>query len=145
MPKPDKNLRPPKSPREELLDAILGPDEEMDDELADKILGSYNLTGSQLVEEFKLRLQAEIKNHMQATNEISQPLEAALKSIRNQQHAAEPEPVRADSWIDAFLGGSIGSAAQPQLLYSFHRQRQAAVSANDKKILDELEAELGEE
>ncbi|MBA2525929.1 MAG: hypothetical protein H0V18_09135 [Pyrinomonadaceae bacterium] len=145
MPKPDKNLLPPKSPREELFDAILGPDEEMDDELADEILDSYNLTGPQLVEEFKLRLQAEIKSHLQATDEISKPLEAALKSIRDQQRASEPEPVRADSWIDGFLGGSIVAGAQPQLLYSFHRLRQGAATANDKKILDDLEAELGEE
>lgn len=145
MPKRDKNLVPPKSPREELLDAILGPDEEMDDELADEILRTYNLTGSQLVEEFKLRLQAELKSHLQATNEISKPLEAALKSIRDQQRASEPEPVRADSWIDGFLGGSIAAGAQPQLLYSFHRLRQGAATANDKKILDDLEAELGEE
>ena len=145
MPKREKNPAPPKSPREELLDAILGPDEEMDDTLADEILQSYNLTGSQLLEEFKLRLQTEIKSHLQATNEISKPLEAALKSIRDQQRAAEPQPVRADSWIDSFLGGSIFAGDQPQLLYSFHRLRQGTATANDKKILDELEAELGEE
>jgi hypothetical protein len=145
MRKRDKNPAPPKSPREELLDAILGPDEEMDDDLADEILRSYNLTGSQLVEEFKLRLQTEIKSHLQATNEISRPLEGALKSIRDQQRAAEPQPVRADSWIDSFLGGSVFAGNQPQLLYSFHRLRQGAATANDKKILDELEAELGEE
>ncbi len=145
MSKPDKNLLPPKSAQEELCDAILGPDDEMDDEMADDILRGYDLTGPQLVEEFKLRLQAELKDHLQATNEISKPLEAALKSIRDQQHAAEPEPIRADSWIDDFLGGIISSGTQPQLLYSFHRQREGAVSANDKKILDELEAELGEE
>jgi hypothetical protein len=145
MPKRDKNLMPPKSPREALLDAILGPDEEMDDELADEILRDHDLTGSELVEEFKLRLQAEIKNHLQATNEISKPLEAALKSIREQQREAEPEPVEADSWITGFLVGSISASAQPQLLYSFHKQTEGTVSANDKKILDELETELGEE
>lgn len=144
MRKSDKNLMPPKSAREELFDAILGPDEEMDDEQADEILRSYNLTGSQLVEEFKLRLQAELKNHLQATNEVSKPLEA-LKSIREQQRAAEPEPVEADSWIAGFLGGGISPSTQPQLLYSFHKQKEGAVSANDKKILDELETELGKE
>ncbi len=145
MPKRDKNLLPPKSAREELFDAILGPDEEMDDELADDILRSYNLTGSQLVEEFKLRLKSELKDHLQATNEISKPLEGALKSIIEQQRASQPEPVKADSWIAGFLGGSISLGAQPQLLYSFHKQKEGAVSANDKKILDELEIELGEE
>ncbi len=145
MPKPDKNLLPPKSAQEELCDAILGPDEEMDDELADEILRSYNLTGSQLVEEFKLRLKSELKDHLQATNEISKPLEVALKSIIEQQRASQPEPVRADSWIAGFLGGSISPGTQPQLLYSFHKQKEGAVSANDKKILDELETELGEE
>ncbi len=145
MSKHRRDSVPPKSERERFLDAILGSDEEMDVELADEILASHDITGSELVEDFKLRLQAELRSHYQETNEISKPLETALKSIQEQQRASQPKPVKADWWIDSFLGEGISSSAQSQLQYSFHRQTQGAVSANDKKILDELEGELTEE
>jgi hypothetical protein len=145
MSKDRRDLVPPKPERERFLDAILGSDEEMDVELADEILASHDITGSELVDEFKLRLQAELRSHYQETNEISKPLETALKSIQEQQRSSQPKPIEADSWIDSFLGGGISSSVQSQLQYSFHRQKQGAVSANDKKILDELEGELTEE
>jgi hypothetical protein len=144
MPKPDKDLLRPKSEREELFDAILGPDEEMDDELADEILSSYDLTGSQLVEEFKVRLQSELKRHFEETNEISKPLETALKSIMARQRASEPAPVEAEPWIGSVLAGSVASSAPAELLYSWHKQKEGAVSDKDKRILDELEGELKE-
>jgi hypothetical protein len=114
-------------------------------ELVDEILASHGITGSELVEEFKLRLQAELRSHYQETNEISKTLETALKSIQKQQRASQPAPVNADSWIDGFLGGNIPTSLQLKPQYSFHRQKEGAVSANDKKILDELEGELGQE
>jgi hypothetical protein len=145
MPKNKRDAVSPKSKREEFLEAIFGSDEEMDDQSADEILASHGIKSSDLVEEFKLCLQAELRRHLHETNEISKPLEAALKAIRDQQHASQPAPVKADSWIDSFLGDGISSSAQPQLQYSFNRQKEGAISANDKKILDELEGELAKE
>src|SRR5712691_2024081 len=94
-----KDEVPRKSERQKLFDSILGPDEEMDEELADEILTSYGVTGSDLVEEFALRLQAELRKHYAETHEVSEPLSAALKSIREQQRAAEPAPVKPETWI----------------------------------------------
>ncbi len=143
MTKSDKNLQP-KSEREELFDAILGPDDEMDDELAEEILSSYDLTGPQLVEDFKLLLQSELKHHFEETNEISKPLETALKNIMAEQRASEPAAVEAEPWIGSILAGTVTSSAPAELLYSWHRQKEGAVSEKDKRILDELEGELKE-
>jgi len=145
MSKGERDSVPPKSGREQFLDTAFGPDEEIDIDLADEILGSHGISGGELIEEFKLRLQAELRSHYQETNEISKPLETALKSIQEQQRASQPAPVNADSWIDDLLGGDIPKSSQLKPQYSFHRQKEGAVSANDKKILDELEGELGQE
>jgi len=144
MTKSNKNLGSPKSEREELFDAILGPDHEMDDGLAEEIISSYDVTGPQLVEEFKLLLKSELKRHLEATNEISRPLETALKSIIAEQRASEPAPVEAEPWISSVLAGDVASSAPEQLLYSWHKQKEGAVSENDRRILDELEGELKE-
>lgn len=144
MRKPNNKLLTPKSEREELFDAILGPDEEMDEELADEILATYGIAGADLVEEFALRLQAELRKHYAETHEVSEPLSAALKSIREQQRAAEPVPVRPGSWIARFLGGTPPQDAQCQPQVSFHNLQKDVVSMNDKEILDELENELNQ-
>lgn len=143
MRKPNNNLLTPKSEREELFDAIFGPDEEMDEELAEEILATYGIAGSDLVEEFALRLQAELRKHYAETHKVSEPLSAALKSIREQQRAAEPVPVKPEPWIASVLGGTRQDAqCQPQV--SFHNLQKDAVSMNDKEILDELENELNQ-
>jgi hypothetical protein len=113
--------------------------------MANEILASNNMNSSELMEGFKVRLQAELRRHFQETNEISKPLEAALHGIRKQQQASGPSPVEADSWIDRFLSGAIDSPIESQVLFSFHKQKEGKVSAGDKLILDDLERELGKE
>jgi hypothetical protein len=142
MPKDKRDPVSSKSEREQFLDVIFGPDEEVDENLADEILASHGITGSELVEEFKLRLQAELRSHYQETNEISKPLKTALKGIQEQQRASQPKPVQAHSWIEDLLTGNVSSNAPPQLLYSWHKQKEGVVSENDKRILDELEGEM---
>lgn len=142
MSKSKKDSLPPKSEREQLLDSILGPDEEMDDELADEILGSCGLTGSDLVEGFKLRLQAELRRHYQETNEISPSLGAALRSIRETQNQPEPELEDPKSRVSNILHDNASSNNQGKVLYAFHNLAEGEVSENDKQILDELRNEL---
>lgn len=145
MSKFKKDPSTPKSEREHLLDAILGPDEEMDDESADNILGSCRITGSDLVEEFKLRLQSELRRHYQETNEVSQPMSAALKSIRESQASPEIEVPDPKSRIADILHGTGPPTSQNTVLYAFHNLADGEVSESDKLILDELRAELENE
>ncbi|SRR6266851_2756106 len=142
MSKDRRESEPPKSKREQFLEIIFGPDDEIDVEVADEVLASHGISGTELVEEFKLRLQAELRRHYQETNEVSKPLETALKSIQELQRASQPKPVQAHSWIDGLLTGNPSSSDQSQLLYSWHKQKEGLVSENDKRILDDLEGEL---
>jgi hypothetical protein len=142
MRKADKE---PPTELERLRETIFGSDYEVDDELADEILASHNISSSELVEEFKLRMQAELKGEFEETGKINQSLEAALKSIRAQQQGSKPLPIKAESWIDGLLGGAISSTSGSQVLFSFHKQKEGEVSASDRVLLDELERELDQE
>jgi hypothetical protein len=145
MRKDKKENPPPASKAQQFLDTVFGPDEEITDELADEILASHNMNSAELLEGFKLRLHAELRRDFQETGQVSRSLEGALQSIRKQQQASKPSPVKADSWIDSFLRGAISSATETHILFSFHKQKEGKVSAGDKVILDELESELGKE
>lgn len=145
MRKDKKRNPPPESRAQQFLDTVLGSDDEITDELAEEILTSHKMSGKELLEGFKLRLQAELRRDFQETGQISKPLEAAMHSIRKKQQASEPSPVEADSWIDRFLSGAIVSPTESQVLFSFHKQKEGKVSVGDKLILDELERELGKE
>jgi hypothetical protein len=135
----------PPTELERFHDNIFGSDYEVDDELADQIIGSHNINGSELVEDFKLRVQAELRRDFEATGKVNKSLEAALLSIRQQQQASKPPPVKAESWIDSLLGGAAASTGRSQVLFSFHKQKEGEVSASDKTILDDLERELEKE
>lgn len=139
----NKTDSPPPSELQQFLDTVFGSDEEVTDEMANEILASNNMNSSELIEGFKVRLQAELRRHFHETNVISKPLEATLHGIRKQQPDSGPSPVEADSWIDRFLSGAIVSPTEGQVLFSFHKQKEGKVSAGDKLILDELERELG--
>jgi hypothetical protein len=130
---------------ERFRETIFGSDYEVDDQLADEILASYNINGSELVEDFKLRVQAELKRDFEATGGVNKSLEATLKSIREQQRASKPLPIEAESWIDGLVGGATTSTSGGRVLFSFHKQKEGDVSASDKVLLDELERELDQE
>jgi hypothetical protein len=142
MSKDKKRSKPPQSSQESFDEIVFGPEDEMDIETADNILESHNISGAELIEEFKLRLQAELRSHFEKTNEVSKPLESALKEIRQQQRASEPKPIQAHSWIGDLLSGDAIASGESKLLYSWHKQKEGLVSDNDKRILDDLEREL---
>ncbi len=135
----------PPTEQERFHETVFGSDYEVDDELADEILASHGINSSELVEDFKLRVQAELKRDFETTGKVNKSLEGALHSIREQQKASKPLPIKAESWIDGLLGGTTASTSGNQVLFSFHKQKQGEVSASDKAILDELERELDKE
>lgn len=134
----------PPSELEQFYDTIFGSDYEVDDQLANEILTSHNIDSSELIDEFKLRLQAELRQGFQETGKVDKTLEGTLHSIRKKQQELDPAPVKAEPWIDGLLSGS-NSTAGSHVLFSFHKQKEGEVSTNDKTILDELERELGKE
>jgi hypothetical protein len=145
--KKSKNIAPipPKSEGEELFDAVLGPDEELSDQVSRKVLETYGITGERLVDKLKTRLQGKIKQIHDETGKISEPLEATLKNVREYQKEKVPKPISADVWINGMFDGKYIQSAHEQPLYSFRNCEGGEVSENDKQILSSLKAELGNE
>lgn len=127
---------------EEMLDAILGPDEEMDDALADEILQTYEITEAELVEEFKTRLQADARRFFQETGKPSDNLTNALHSIRDYQQKAAPQMPEPKTLIGSLLNGILPPQTHSQTALSFRNRKDGELSDNDKKILDDKKAEV---
>lgn len=64
--------------RDELYDAILGPDEDITDEQAEAILDTYGITAESLVTDFREHL---VKAILRADGQGKANLEAALKNV----------------------------------------------------------------
>ena len=139
-----RGIKPdPKSEREEFFDALFGPDEEITLEAARDILDTYEISGEQLVDKLKARLQQRIKDIAGETGTLPKSLEATLKNIREYQKEKEPNAVNADEWIGEIFSGAMPNAhAQP--LYDFRNSRAGQVSKKDRSILDQIRAELEE-
>lgn len=133
---------PPKSGREEVYDAILGPDEEMSERVADDILETYPITGELLVDKFKARLQERIKEIRDETGAISAPLEATLRNVREYQREEMPKALGADEWVGEIFNTALQPNSHANPLYSFRNAGTGEVSEKDRKILHDLRTEL---
>lgn len=134
---------PPKTPKEELFDAILGPDEEISQDIAEEIVHSYGSTREQLVENLKTQLQERIKEVRDETGVIPNALVAMLNNVREYQKEKVPKAVRADEWIGEIFSGAMPNAhAQP--VYNFRKCSTGQVSEKDSDILDQMKADLEE-
>ena len=131
-----------KSEREEFFDAVFGPDEEITVEAARDILGTYGVTGEQLVNNFKKRLQDRIKRVTDETGTIPKSLEAMLKNVREYQKEKAPKAIDAEKWVaDIFSNTSVPSS-QSTPLYDLRNRAAGEVSEKDRQILNEITTEL---
>ena len=135
----------PKTEKDELRDRILGSDEEMSDELASRILESYDIDENQLINAFKARIQTELKKTYDPNSQDSQNLSNTLKNISEYQRAASPRSVEPKDWIANLINKVIPPTAHAQPLYSFRKREDGEMSDHDKQILDDLRAELENE
>jgi len=139
--KPDKNF-PSKTAKDELFDAVFGRDEEISENVAEEIVQSHGVSREQLVDNLKMEVQERIKRVRDETGAIPKTLVAMLNNIREYQKEKAPKPVGADEWVaEIFTGGAMPSShAQP--LYNFRGRGTRELSDNDRRILNELQAEI---
>lgn len=142
MSKSKLNKQEPKSEREEFFDAILGPDEELTEKAARDILDTYRVTSEQLVNNFKARLQQRIKQINDETGSIHEPLAATLRNVSEYQKEVAPKPVNADERIAAIFSETTLPKMGEERLYDLRNLGAGEVSENDKRILNEITAEL---
>jgi hypothetical protein len=137
------NKFPPKSANDELFDAIFGPDEDIAEKLAEEIMDSYEVSTQQLVESLKLEVQKRIKRSRDETGAMPTELVAMLNNIRAYETEKKPKAVSADEWISQIFNvRSSSSTAQP--VYNLRTRDVGTLSEKDKKILNDMIAELEE-
>ena len=133
---------PPKSDREELFDAILGPDEEMSEKVAEDIVETYGITGEQLVDKFKTRLRERIKEIRDEIGRIPTSLEATLRNVREYERERAPKAVGADEWVNEIFDVALLPNTHARPHYDFRNCGTGEVSEKDRKILNDLRIEL---
>jgi len=139
--KSDKNL-PPKTAKDELFDAVFGPDVDISENIADEIVRSYGVSREQLVENLKIQVQEKIKRTRDETGDIPGSLVAMLNNIRDYQREKEPKPVPADQWVAEIFNPTAMPSSHAQPMYNFRNRKTGGLSENDRRILSELEAEI---
>lgn len=126
-------------------DALLGLDEDVDSEMAEDILNSYGISSEELVSDFKLLIQQELRenNGNAEKKKESENMLMVLKDISNYQRANDPKQIEPKSLIQGFLDGSM--PAKLKSSFAFRNKSKDGLSENDEQILKELEKELDEE
>lgn len=140
-----ENAKILKPDEEAINEALFGHYEEIDSETAEDILVSYGVSSEDLVSDFKLLIQQELRqNH--GNNEKSKEsdnLLMVLKDISNYQRANNPEQIEPKNLIQGFLDGTIKTKLKPS--FAFRNKSTDGLSENDEQIVKELENELDEE
>lgn len=130
-----------KTKKEQFIDAVLGRDDEMNDELASSILAEYGIDESGLVDGFKRSIQEDLRLIPSDSSEAVN-LRATVRKITEYQKASDSEAAEPKNYI-ADVFNSVRSAFQKPR-FAFHNQK-GELPESDKEILDELEKELSDE
>src|SRR6266568_5457868 len=96
--KSDKKL-PPKTAKDELFDAVFGPDEDITETTAEDTMRSHGVSREQLVENLKIHVQEKIKKTRDETGDVPETLVAMLNNIRDYQRNKEPKQAPAHQWV----------------------------------------------
>jgi hypothetical protein len=142
----EKNANDPLSkPTDEIMDAILGPDEDLlDEQNCEAFLMALGIDPTTLLSEFKEHLESRARHYQSQTGAVPNSIGSALRAIRERVKSSNPMNVDPDSHIDLLLSGSLGRGAPGTFARAFRREGDGELCAEDQSLLDELEAELGE-
>jgi hypothetical protein len=141
-----KKIRPlPKTEEDDLFEALLGPDEEIDLDTAKHVLQAYEVDPSDLVSKLKSRLEAEARRLRSEGKTVPVPVENALRNLRSAiTRKSEPVRIDPDSYITNLLNGALPSAGTQAVSSLRGRKPGEKVSSKDKEILGLLKSELDE-
>jgi len=130
---------------EEIMDAILGPDEDfLEEEHCEEFLLALGIDPTTLLAEFKEHLEERARHHQSESGAVPNSIGGALRVIRNRIRSSNPMNVDPTSHIDLLLGGGLvhGNTAST-FARAFRRESDDDLCDEDQMLLDELEAELG--
>lgn len=146
MKKTDSDHQPEGAEKEKLVEALVGPDEDFEDEeCAEEYLTAFGIDPDTLVSEFKERLQERARQHQAESGSVPDALTNAMRAVRDQVKSSDPMNVDPDEHIDKLLAGELAKGASAgRFARSFRRKNGDEMCAEDDKIIDALEAELEE-
>ena len=122
-----------------MIEAILGPDDEMTDKLASDILTLYGVTENDLIDNLKASISARLK-HLPADSDVARRLGGMLRNMRDYQKEITGVKLSPSERISQLLGGLLTPPVTAS--YSFRDRKEGQLTDSDQKILDNLKKEL---
>ncbi|HLG16951.1 MAG TPA: hypothetical protein VJH03_20970 [Blastocatellia bacterium] len=143
---PNKRTQPlPKTEEDELFEALLGPDEEIDLETAKDVLKACGVDSSDLVSKLMSRVEAGVRELRSKSKSVPVPVENALRNLRRaEEKKSESAGVDPDCYLANLLSGTLPSAGAEAVSSLRGRKLGEKVSSKDKEILDSLKSKLDE-
>ncbi|HQU93176.1 MAG TPA: hypothetical protein PLK77_12805 [Pyrinomonadaceae bacterium] len=132
---------------DEVRDALLGNDTDIDVETAEKILQSHGLSSDPLLEKMREMMQERIRNyHQTGTNEAEKEnLQYFLRDMTNYNRARSPEAVKPEGWIKSIIDNTTAGLFPNHTKAQAYRGKDGDLTENDQNLIDSIEAELDDE
>ena len=135
--KEDKSAE--KSKKEQMIDAIVGPDEEIDDASATEILNLYGLTDNDLINSFKAAITRKL-NELPPESADARDLGGMLRGVRDHQKTLTGEKLSPKERISRLVDGLLTPPVSAS--YAFRERKEGELPDSDKQILEDLKKEL---
>ncbi len=129
---------------EEIVDGILGPDEDfLDSAHSEEFLLAFGIDPTALISGFKEHLEERARQHQSKDGTVPPSISDALRRIRERIKSSNPMNVDPGSHIELLLAGTLGGGGSSgSVARSFRREGDDKLCDEDEMLLDELEAEL---
>ncbi len=125
--------------QEEMIDAIIGVDDEMTDELASEILTLYGITENDRIDSLKASIAERLKQ-VPAESDAARQLGGMLRNLWNYQKEITGANLSAGQRISELLGGLFAPPLSAS--YSFRDRKEGELPESDQAILNDLKKEL---
>jgi hypothetical protein len=127
----------------EILDAILGPNEDfLDEEHCQEFLLALGIDPTTLLSEFKEHLEETARHHQSEGGAVPNSIVGALRVVRNRVKSSNPMNANPTAHIDLLLSGGLIHQSAGAFARAFRRESDDELCGEDQKLLDDLEAEL---
>ena len=147
MDKERSNLHSKERHEDEVMEALLGPDDDFLDEAHSvEFLLAFGIDPATLVSEFKEHLEERARQYQTERGSVPDPISDALRGIREHIKSNDPMNVDPSSHIDLLLTGALLNA-EPSGTFAraYRRDSDDELCEEDQAVLDGLEAELNKE
>jgi len=128
----------------EILDAILGPNEDfLDEDHCQEFLLALGIDPTTLLSEFKEHLEETARNHQFKSGGVPNSIVGALRVVRSRIQSSNSSKMDPNAHINLLLSGGLSHQPTGTFTRAFRRDSDDELCAEDQELLDDLEAELG--